>query len=195
MESASIRRLPALPGLVRLGLSGCCSCWPPSPGRHGRPDGRHGRRTGHRPGTLGFFVGIWVVMMAAMMFPSIAPMVLMHCGSRRAGGSAARAAGATALFVAGYLVTWAAAGLVGYGSSRSAGRDARTSSPGTTPGAASPAGSSHGGALPAHPAQGRLPRSAAARSGSCCSTGVPGGAAACGWGSCTAPGASDAAGR
>ncbi len=29
-------------------------------------------------GTLGFFIGVWVVMMAAMMFPSIAPMVLMQ---------------------------------------------------------------------------------------------------------------------
>ena len=33
---------------------------------------------GTDPGTLGFFIGVWVVMMAAMMFPSIAPMVVMH---------------------------------------------------------------------------------------------------------------------
>jgi predicted metal-binding membrane protein len=71
---------------------------------------------GTDPGTLGFFVGVWVVMMAAMMFPSIAPMVVMQVriqeGQRE---SAARGAGATSCFVAGYLVAWAAAGLVGYG--------------------------------------------------------------------------------
>jgi pentapeptide MXKDX repeat protein len=72
---------------------------------------------GTDPGTLGFFLGVWVVMMAAMMFPSVAPMVVMHArmeeGQRQRGQPAA--VGATALFVGGYLVTWAAAGLVGYG--------------------------------------------------------------------------------
>jgi predicted metal-binding membrane protein len=67
-------------------------------------------------GTLGFFVTAWVVMMAAMMFPSIWPMVAMYSrvqeGKRERGQGATR--GATALFVAGYLVTWATAGLVGY---------------------------------------------------------------------------------
>ena len=67
-------------------------------------------------GTLGFFVTVWVVMMAAMMFPSIWPMVAAFAGvqegRRRHGGVVAP--GSTALFVAGYLVTWAAAGLVGY---------------------------------------------------------------------------------
>jgi predicted metal-binding membrane protein len=55
-------------------------------------------------------------MMAAMMFPSIAPMVLVYVGlqrGRRERGMPAPA-GATACFVAGYLLLWAAAGLVGY---------------------------------------------------------------------------------
>ena len=38
-------------------------------------------------GSLGFFLGVWVVMMAAMMFPSIAPMVLMFARIQRAGGT------------------------------------------------------------------------------------------------------------
>jgi predicted metal-binding membrane protein len=67
-------------------------------------------------GTLGFFLTTWVVMMSAMMFPSIAPMVLMYArmeaGRREQGKSAP--AGSTAVFVGGYLVVWAAAGLVGY---------------------------------------------------------------------------------
>src|ERR1700680_3816723 len=33
---------------------------------------------GTDPGALGFYISTWVVMMAAMMFPSIAPMVLAH---------------------------------------------------------------------------------------------------------------------
>ena len=38
---------------------------------HRRADARHGRRPGTDLGTLGFYVTAWVVMMAAMMFPSI----------------------------------------------------------------------------------------------------------------------------
>jgi predicted metal-binding membrane protein len=67
-------------------------------------------------GTLGFYLTTWVVMMSAMMFPSIAPMVLMYArievGRRERGKSAP--AGATAAFVGGYLITWTAAGLLGY---------------------------------------------------------------------------------
>ena len=72
---------------------------------------------GTDPGGFAFFIGTWVVMMAAMMFPSIAPMVLMFAriqeGRRERGGAVP--ASLTALFVAGYIVSWAAAGLVAYG--------------------------------------------------------------------------------
>jgi predicted metal-binding membrane protein len=68
-------------------------------------------------GGLGFYVTVWVVMMAAMMFPSVAPTVLMYdrlrSGHRVRGKGAA--ADATALFVAGYLLVWTAAGLAAYG--------------------------------------------------------------------------------
>jgi predicted metal-binding membrane protein len=68
-------------------------------------------------GSLGFFLTVWVVMMAAMMFPSVAPTVLMYDRLRE--GHRARGAGAapdaTALFVAGYLLVWTLAGLVAYG--------------------------------------------------------------------------------
>jgi predicted metal-binding membrane protein len=67
-------------------------------------------------GGLGFYVTVWVVMMAAMMFPSVAPTVLMY--DRLRDGHRARGKGAapdaTALFVAGYLVVWTAAGLAAY---------------------------------------------------------------------------------
>jgi predicted metal-binding membrane protein len=68
-------------------------------------------------GGLGFYLTIWVVMMAAMMFPSVAPTVLMYDRLReghRARGKGA-APDATALFVAGYLLVWTAAGLAAYG--------------------------------------------------------------------------------
>ena len=59
-------------------------------------------------GTFGWFLGIWVVMMAAMMFPSIAPTIALY----------ARMSGKSRLlplvFTAGYLVTWVAAGVVAF---------------------------------------------------------------------------------
>jgi predicted metal-binding membrane protein len=71
---------------------------------------------GTDPGSVGFYVGAWVVMMAAMMFPSIAPMVLMYrrIHKRRRELGKARP-GATTLFVAGYLIAWTAFGLAAYG--------------------------------------------------------------------------------
>ena len=67
-------------------------------------------------GSLGFYLTVWVVMMAAMMFPSVAPTVLMYDrlreGHRARGRGAAR--DATALFVAGYLLVWTLAGLGAY---------------------------------------------------------------------------------
>ena len=67
-------------------------------------------------GALGFFVTVWVVMMVAMMFPAVAPTVLTYDRLRE--GHRARGEGAvgdaTPLFVAGYLVVWAMAGLAAY---------------------------------------------------------------------------------
>jgi predicted metal-binding membrane protein len=118
MESATIRPAPPLSGLIQLGLVGvlvalAAVAWAITGDRMAGMDAGPGTD----PGTLGFFVGTWVVMMAAMMFPSIAPMVVMQVRiqeGRRERGQAVPV-GATALFVAGYLVVWSAAGLVGYG--------------------------------------------------------------------------------
>jgi predicted metal-binding membrane protein len=71
---------------------------------------------GMYPEELGFYVSAWVVMMAAMMFPSVWPTVGLYARmqrGRRAHGLAAPA-GATATFVGGYLLTWAAGGLVAF---------------------------------------------------------------------------------
>jgi predicted metal-binding membrane protein len=68
-------------------------------------------------GSLGFYVGAWVVMMAAMMFPSLAPMVLAYAriGTARVPRTGGLAPGHWATFVAGYLVAWTLFGLLAYG--------------------------------------------------------------------------------
>jgi len=57
----------------------------------------------------GLFLLTWVVMMVAMMFPSVVPVVLAHASVSRSRGAGNLP---TAAFVAGYLVAWSAAGLV-----------------------------------------------------------------------------------
>jgi predicted metal-binding membrane protein len=57
----------------------------------------------------GLFLAVWSVMMVAMMFPSVAPMVLTHARIVRSRGEGAAP---TVAFVFGYLVVWTAAGLV-----------------------------------------------------------------------------------
>jgi predicted metal-binding membrane protein len=56
-------------------------------------------------GAGGWFLSVWVVMMAAMMFPSVSPTVALY--SRMTNG---RSVGRPLIFALGYLVTWAAAG-------------------------------------------------------------------------------------
>jgi predicted metal-binding membrane protein len=60
-------------------------------------------------GTFGWFLGVWVVMMAAMMFPSVAPTVALYSRMTKA-----RLPLAPAAFTAGYLLTWAAAGIAAW---------------------------------------------------------------------------------
>jgi predicted metal-binding membrane protein len=117
MEAANPRRLPPLPGLIQIGLvlllvALAAAAWAITDEQMAGMDAGPGTD----PGTLGFFIGAWVVMMAAMMFPSISPMVVMHVRiqeGRRERGQAGTI-GATAFFVGGYLVAWTAAGVVGY---------------------------------------------------------------------------------
>lgn len=57
-------------------------------------------------GGLGWFAGVWAVMMAAMMLPSLVPMAGTYAGQTRARSEAGapRALVQTTLFVGGYLV-------------------------------------------------------------------------------------------
>ena len=71
--------------------------------------GRAGAMAG-MSGTMGLgllaFVGMWALMMAAMMLPSVAPVASMHQRSVRS-YRALRLAG----FTSGYLLAWAGAGI------------------------------------------------------------------------------------
>lgn len=67
-------------------------------------------------GAFGWFTGVWIVMMAAMMFPSVAPTVALYSRMTRR-----RSALLPLLFAAGYLLTWAGAGLVAFGVAASSG--------------------------------------------------------------------------
>ena len=64
-------------------------------------------------GTMGLglptFVGMWTLMMAAMMLPAVAPLVALYAKSVRS------APGPLAAFGAGYVLTWAATGSVAFG--------------------------------------------------------------------------------
>jgi len=59
--------------------------------------------------SAGIFLAMWVTMMAAMMLPAIAPMVLAHLGVMRRRG---RGIVPTLVFIAGYLLVWSAIGAV-----------------------------------------------------------------------------------
>jgi predicted metal-binding membrane protein len=60
-------------------------------------------------GTLDWFLGIWIVMMAAMMLPSAIPAVTLYARLARDGTPIA-----PLVFATGYLAVWAAAGLVAF---------------------------------------------------------------------------------
>jgi predicted metal-binding membrane protein len=60
------------------------------------------------------FLVMWVVMMVAMMFPTMAPMVLTFHRIQSAKRARGEAFVSTWVFVAGYTVVWAAAGIIAY---------------------------------------------------------------------------------
>ena len=116
MASATFHRTPALPtriqvALVALLLVLAGAGWALTADRMSGMDAGPGTELGG----LGWFIVVWVTMMAAMMLPSITPMVLAHARLQAAGGEPGRTpASVSAPFVAGYLVAWAAAGLLAY---------------------------------------------------------------------------------
>jgi predicted metal-binding membrane protein len=93
-------------GLVALLFSVAAVAWWFTVDRMGGMDAGPGSDLG----TLGWFLGVWVVMMAAMMFPSVSPTVALY--SRMTRG---RTPLAPLVFTSAYLLTWTVAGLLAFG--------------------------------------------------------------------------------
>ena len=74
------------------------------------------RSMGNGPGTMGLallpFLGLWLVMMSAMMLPSVAPVAVLW--TRLISGASAGFGRVTrmSMFLGGYLLVWAAFGAV-----------------------------------------------------------------------------------
>jgi predicted metal-binding membrane protein len=83
------------------------------------------------PGTMGLgvlgFVALWTVMMAAMMLPSVHPVVSLYLHRLRSEPSGRVRVLRTTGLVAGYLTTWSAFGLVAFGLARAGGELAERS--------------------------------------------------------------------
>ena len=116
------------------------------------------RDMGNGPGTMGLallpFLGLWVVMMAAMMLPSTAPVAVLWTrlisGASAGFGRVAR----LGLFLSGYLLTWAAVGAVAF----AAWPEPGGCSPHRRGGEVAGRGDLHRrGQLPAHPLEGLVP--------------------------------------
>jgi predicted metal-binding membrane protein len=65
------------------------------------------------PGAAASFLGMWVMMMVAMMLPSLAPM-LWHYRNSAGGGAESRVDGLAALVGVGYFIVWTAIGMAAY---------------------------------------------------------------------------------
>jgi predicted metal-binding membrane protein len=60
-------------------------------------------------GPFGWFVGVWAMMMAAMMLPSLTPTAALHASE-----ASRRPLREAALFAVGYLLVWSVVGTVAY---------------------------------------------------------------------------------
>ncbi len=93
-------------GLVLLLLGLAAAAWWSTADRMAGMDAGPGTDLG----ALGWFLGVWVVMMAAMMFPSLAPTTALYARMTRR-----RGLDQPLLFSAAYLLVWGAAGVLAYG--------------------------------------------------------------------------------
>jgi predicted metal-binding membrane protein len=97
-----------VPGVL-VGLAACGWLWSARMANEMAPGMAMGSSMGRASMSLVAFVGGWVAMMGAMMFPAIVPVVSLF---RRAAVRGQVAA--TPVFVAGYLVVWSAVGVPAY---------------------------------------------------------------------------------
>ncbi len=66
-------------------------------------------------GGLGWYLGVWVTMMAAMMLPSVTPMVLLFDKVSAERARRGRAVVPTWIFASSYFAVWTLYGLAAYG--------------------------------------------------------------------------------
>jgi predicted metal-binding membrane protein len=112
--ATTLRRTPPLPAVIQGALIAAllaiaAACWAVTGDRMDGMDAGPGTELGG----LGWFLVVWVTMMAAMMLPSLAPIVLGRARIARA-SAGGPAMATTAAFVTGYVLAWGAVGLLGY---------------------------------------------------------------------------------
>jgi predicted metal-binding membrane protein len=77
------------------------------------------RSMGNGPGTMGLtflpFLGLWLVMMAAMMLPSVAPVAMLWARLIGRGPAKPVRVARMSLFLGGYLLAWGMCGAVAFG--------------------------------------------------------------------------------
>ena len=112
MEASSPARLidRRHAALVAGLLAVAAACWLLTARRMAGMDGG----SGTDPGSLGFYLGAWTLMMAAMMFPSAAPAVAVYASLQRDSRSAAPWLAGPTAFAGGYLLAWTGFGLIAY---------------------------------------------------------------------------------
>ncbi|PBC07120.1 DUF2182 domain-containing protein [Mesorhizobium sp. WSM3859] len=64
--------------------------------------------------TATLFLAVWLIMMIAMMFPAVAPMILTFHQVQSGKRSRGQAFVSTWLFVAGYMLVWTATGVLAF---------------------------------------------------------------------------------
>jgi predicted metal-binding membrane protein len=79
---------------------------------------RQANGMGAGPGTMGMalplFLLLWVVMMSAMMFPSVAPIAILWTKAIRGRSRGAAMLGRMTSFLSGYLLAWVGYGLLAF---------------------------------------------------------------------------------
>jgi len=103
--AAAFTAMRAEPGMVAAVLAAAGLAWWSTSDRMAGMDAGPGTTLG----SVGWFTGVWAVMMAAMMLPSLAPAAAAFATSVR------REVSRVLLFAAGYLLVWSVAGIAAYG--------------------------------------------------------------------------------
>src|SRR5512143_1783697 len=65
-------------------------------------------------GAASSFLGMWVVMMMAMMLPSLVPMLWRYRGAVEGRAGEARLGGLTVLVAVGYFIVWTSFGVIAF---------------------------------------------------------------------------------